>query len=315
MNFEQDQEQEHDQDQEHFQDHEETESPPEGKAELLQGEEDEDDDKGNPHVMGEGETPEEGQLDEANLVKEEYLGDEENLEEEEKNQDMEEAEEMMEQPVQIETSKNVIKEVPKSEESSEYERHYGLGEKRRSSGKNSEKKKGHEGKGNNFEKKMLRDKSKQNLVEEMYSQKQVHKKMIGETLFANNSGKNAKVLLKETQNLAKTRKPAGGKAKMEDAKVRELVESSNNSEMEHNHLKNQNQSQKSKNSEEQKQSLKEVDQNAEFLKFNENMYEILADNIEKIRESLRNMKKTNLSEEDQKVSLTVKNMYFRLYVN
>ena len=74
---------------------------------------------------------------------------------------------------------------------------------------------------------------------------------------------------------------------------------------------NQNQSQKSKNSEEQKQSLKEVDQNAEFLKFNENMYEILADNIEKIRESLRNMKKTNLSEEDQKVYLTFKELYIQ----
>ena len=127
--------------------------------------------------------------------------------------------------------------------------------------------------------------------------------MIGETLFQNNSGKNTKVLLKETQNLGKTKKPTGGKPKMEESKVKELIESSNNSEMEHNHIKNQNQSQKSKNSEEQKQSLKEVDQNAEFLKFNENMYEILADNIEKIRESLRNMKQTNLSEEDQKVYL------------
>ena len=311
MNFEQDQEKEHDQDQEHFQDqeHEETEDPPEGKAELLQGEEEEEDAPGNPHLMGEGETPEDAQYDDENIVKENYLGDEEYMDEELKKQEMDEAEEMMEQPVQIETSKNVIKEVPKSEESSEYGRHYGLGEKRRSSGKNSEKKRVQESKGNNFEKKMLRDKSKQNLVEEMYSQKQVHKKMIGETLFASNSGKNTKVL-QETQNLAKTKKTTVGKPKMEESKVRELIESSNNSEMEHNHM-NQNQSQKSKNSEEQKQSLKEVDQNAEFLKFNENMYEILADNIEKIRESLRNMKKTNLSEEDQKVYLTFKELYIQ----
>ena len=72
---------------------------------------------------------------------------EENLQNEAENQEEEFNENEEEEHVQIETSKNIIKEVPKSEESSEYDRpHYGLTEKRKSSGKINEKK--HENKEN-----------------------------------------------------------------------------------------------------------------------------------------------------------------------
>lgn len=192
-------------------------------------------------------------------------------------------EQMVEELIGGENSKNIIKEAPKSEESSEYDKYGNKGgkiDKNKPSGKVSSKKK------ENFEKnekKMQRDKSKKNLVDNLHSQKEIHKKLIGESLFPN-QGK-TKILHPEPNliNTVKLKRDSHNQSKGSQEKEG-LLENSANLEQ--------------KNS---KQSSKMVDHNAEFLKFNENMYEILADNIEKIRESLRNMKKTNLSEEDLKV--------------
>ena len=204
----------------------------------------------------------------------------EDLEEGHMNQENEELEE------HVETSKNIIKEVPKSEESSEYDKpHYaskGMNEKHKQSNRASKD-----------EKKMNRDKSKKNLVEDLHSQKQIHKKLIGESLFgSNNQGKTIKVLQKDEAASKTIMFKATPKPKVsEETKIKELLANSIHSE-----------GQKSRQSD--KKELKEMDQNAEFMRFNENMYEILADNIEKIRESLKNMKKTT-SPEEEKVEITL----------
>ena len=256
-------------------------------------------------IEGENYEENEGENEEGNEVEQRFDEEEplvENLEEYQQNEDSN----LNEEPVQMETSKNIIKEVPKSEESSEYDKpHYGskgISEKKKSSAKFNEKK--NENK-ENYDKKMQRDKSKKNLVEDLHSQKEIHKKLIGESLF---QSKTAKILQKDSNiphEMMKIKKQTGkiqNKSKgSEEEKIKEVLENSVHTEIQ--------ESQKSKHSVGSKKNSKEMmDQNTEFLKFNENMYEILADNIEKIRESLKNMKKTNLSEEDQKV-LFIKDLY------
>lgn len=209
-------------------------------------------------------------------------------EEEQEEEAQHEEEQMIEELIGGENSKNIIKEAPKSEESSEYDKYGNKGmksDKNKTSGKASSKNKENFDK---IEKKMQRDKSKKNLVDNLHSQKEIHKKLIGESLFPN-QGKTK--ILQPEPNFISTAKPKRdshnqSKGSQEDKQKEVLLENSANLEQNN-----------------EKQSSKLIDHNAEFLKFNENMYEILADNIEKIRESLRNMKKTNLSEEDLKVFL------------
>lgn len=139
---------------------------------------------------------------------------------------------------------------------------------------------------------MARNKSKNNLVEELISTKEMQKKQLGKSLFTKKT-MNTRVLTKSpqmqnTQNFQK--RPQTSKVKA-------------------NALQ-QSESPLEENFEKAEISKKVEEIGSDYAQFNANMYEILTDNISKIRESLKSMRNKKLNDDDIKVYLYILSSFF-----